>query len=85
MNNQDLRDEEVLYADFSVEEIDLLSATSSTILKETPIIFSNPVKDRLYLNNLPNKITAVQLLSMDGKVILETNINSSTATTLDVS
>ena len=47
VNAQDLRDEEVLFADFSIEEINLSTSLNPLIKKEASIIFSNPVTDNI--------------------------------------
>lgn len=84
-NDQDLRDEEVLYADFSIEEIDLLSAENSDLNEPEKIIFSNLIGDRLHINNLSHKINSIQIFSINGRKILTENIDSRTEVNLDVS
>lgn len=85
INDQDLRDEEVLYADFSIEEIDVLSAVDSEIDEKEEVIVSNLIGNRLHINNLPNKISSIQIFSIDGRKLMAKNINSATATDFDVS
>lgn len=85
INDQDLRDEEVLYADFSIEEIDVLSDVNSVIDEQDEIIFSNLIGNRLHINNLSNKISSIQIFSIDGRKLIAKNINSATAVDFDVS
>lgn len=85
INDQDLRDEEVLYADFSIEEIDLLSAVNTEIEEKDKIIFSNLIGNRLYIKNLSNKISSIQIFSIDGRKLMAKQTNSAIAVDIDVS
>jgi len=85
INDQNLRDEEVLYANFSIEEIDLLSADNSEIKEKDEVIFSNLIGNKLHLDNLSHKINLIQLFSISGRKILTKNIDSATQVNLDVS
>jgi len=85
INDQDLRDEEVLYANFSIEEIDLLSADNSEIKETDEVIFSNLIGNKLHLDKLSHKINLIQLFSISGRKILTKNIDSATQVNLDVS
>lgn len=85
INAQDLRDERVLYANFSIEEIDRLTSSNAAIKKEEPIIFSNPIRNTIYITEIPQKVNLIKLISMDGRKIMEERIDSNTALNLDVS
>lgn len=69
LSQEQLRDEEVLFADFSIQEMNTLSENSQTSKKET-VLFPNPVKDTLNLNEtrLWNQII---ILDEQGKKVLE--------------
>jgi len=84
-NDQDLRDEEVLYANFSIEEIGVVSTKTSENNKYKELIFSNLVENRLYINNLPSKISSIQIFSLDGKLVMDESIDSTTEVNLNVS
>jgi Secretion system C-terminal sorting domain/Polysaccharide lyase len=69
LSPEQLRDEEVLFADFSIQEINTLSENSQASKKGT-VLFPNPVKDTLKLNEtrLWNQII---ILDEQGKKVLE--------------
>lgn len=85
INDQDLRDEEVLYANFSIEEIDVLSSENSVITENEEVIFSKLVGDNLQINNLSNKISSIQIFSINGRKVWAKNMDSQTELNLDVS
>lgn len=69
LSQEQLRDEEVLFADFSIQEMNTLSENSQTSKEET-MLFPNPVKDTLNLSEtrLWNQII---ILDEQGKKVLE--------------
>lgn len=84
INVQDLRDEEVLFANFSIEELDNLSVNENE-LNGGVSIFPVPAKDVLTFQNLQN-IKTVSVYSLDGKLVLNQNLNNSnTEISLNVS
>lgn len=85
INEQDLRDEEVLYTDFSVEEIDLVSSDNAIVIEKESIVFTNPISNELYLNNLSDAVTAIQIFSIDGKKMMEKKMDTNKQIQLDVS
>ena len=85
INDQDLRDEKVLYADFSIEEIDVVSSENSELNNNEKIIFTNLIEDRLFVKNLPQEISSIQIFSIDGRKIMDKNIDSVAEVNLDVS
>ncbi|KAA3624200.1 MAG: T9SS C-terminal target domain-containing protein [Bacteroidetes bacterium] len=82
LNDQDLRDEEVLFANFSVEEIDLSSAENPAI---NEISIATLADNRLYIKNIPGEITSIQIFSIDGRKMMEEKIGSTSEVNLDVS
>ena len=85
INDQDLRDEKVLYADFSIEEIDVVSSENSELNNNEKIIFTNLIEDRLFVKNLPQEISSIQIFSIDGRKIMDKNIDSVAEVNIDVS
>ncbi|WP_299114080.1 T9SS type A sorting domain-containing protein [uncultured Winogradskyella sp.] len=85
INDQDLRDEVVLYANFNIEEIESLSIDEHDTNNKQFKLFPNPVKSLLHLLNLPPKSKSVQITSIDGRVVLEKSIKSQNQLTLDLS
>jgi len=81
---QDLRDETVLFANFSVEEIKTVSVEELT-LDHSPVIFSNPVAHTLYLQSLSPQIDRIQIFALDGSKMMDKAINAKTAARFDVS
>lgn len=82
-NSQDLRDETLLFADFSIEEIDLLSVIDSK--KETFTISPNPVKNILYLKKVPQNVNLIQIFTLEGRQIINKTIDPIVDLKLDVS
>jgi len=85
INAQDLRDEQVLFANFSVEEIDLSTSVNTAIKKEAPIIFSNPITNTIYIKDLPQQVDLIKIFSTAGRKVMDKPIDSQTALNLDVS
>ncbi|WP_067151264.1 T9SS type A sorting domain-containing protein [Pseudotamlana agarivorans] len=80
----DLRDETLLYANFSIEETSTLSNTD--IASENGfIIYPNPVNDTLFLKQISPKAQTLQIFTMDGKKVLEQSLNTASEIKLDVS
>ncbi|MFT4566094.1 MAG: hypothetical protein ACI9FN_001048 [Saprospiraceae bacterium] len=67
LNVQDLRDETVLFSNFSVEE--MLTVSSDDISDETDLIkiLPNPVQNVLVIRSLPEKAQKIQLYGLDGR------------------
>lgn len=83
-NEQDLRDENVLFANFSIEEVETLSIESSELIREF-VVFPNPAKNKIQLINLPKEAESIKIYSMDVRKVLEKTINNNIEETLDVS
>ena len=80
-NAQDLRDEEVLYSDFSIEE---LSVTSAQDVAELDIDYANLISGNLIIRNLPPEIHKVQLFSTDGKLMIDSTIQNASEVNLNI-
>jgi len=81
-NAQDLRDEMVFFANFSVEEIEIVSAKN---LGKEKIIFSNPVQQTIYIKDVSQKVKVIKIFSLDGRKVRQEKIDSKTDFKLDVS
>ena len=82
INAQDLRDESVLFANFSIEEVETLSADSSGLNNEFRIL-TNPVKNTIQLINVPQNAELMQMYNLEGRKIMERAL-SDTELTFDV-
>lgn len=85
INSQDLRDEAVLFANFSIEEVPTLSIINTDLQTADFYIAPNPVKNILRLKNLPLNANLIQITSMDGKNIMDKSISLKKEVRLDVS
>ena len=85
INVQNLRDETILFANFSIEEIETLSLNNIEINNQIFTIFPNPVSNTLKIKSQINKANLVQIFSLDGRKIMDKIIDSETEITLDVS
>ena len=81
INAQDLRDEEVLYSDFSIEELEALSSQN---VKKADISYSNLISENLIIENLPTDFQKLQIFSIDGKLFIDSNIQDSSKVNLNV-
>ncbi len=83
-NVADLRDEEVLFANFSIEELNTLSVNENEFGNQVSI-FPNPTKDILFIKNSSNA-NLINIYSMDGRKIMENPLQKSNSEILiDVS
>ncbi|MBT8385143.1 MAG: T9SS type A sorting domain-containing protein [Bacteroidia bacterium] len=85
INNQDLRDEEVLFANFSIEELETLSNEDVELEFDALKIIPNPANNTLNLIDIPEPYHLIQVFSMDGRKILEKNIGFATEARFDIS
>jgi hypothetical protein len=82
LSQEQLRDEEVLFADFSIQEIAAASLSASNVEKEPSFVFPNPVKDTLNFN-VQRKFEYITILDIQGKKVYEQkDVNASS---IDVS
>ena len=84
LSAEDLRDETVLFADFSIEELES-SAIESVESLEDEIIFSNPVSHTIDIRKIPTDTESIQLTDLQGNRILTEATNSKSFYQLDVS
>ncbi len=84
INDQDLRDETVLFANFSIEEL-AISSTGQLHEQASKIIISNPASNTLFISSASNKINSIQLFNLNGQKLLEKHSAPKLHMTLDVS
>lgn len=83
LNAQDLRDEVVRYADFSVEEI---QTTSSLERINSQIeIYPNPSTSKLYIKNSMKQIETFKIFNIEGRELFNKNFGSTNSLEVDVS
>ena len=85
INSQDLRDEAVLFANFSIEEVSSLSVNDGLNANNVFDIFPNPVKNILRLKNINNHINQIKLYGLNGAKIISKTIHSQADIAMDVS
>jgi len=85
INSQDLRDEAVLFANFSIEEVSSLSVNDGLNANNVFDIFPNPVKNILHLKNISNHINQIELYGLNGAKIKSKTIHSQADIAMDVS
>lgn len=75
----DLRDESILFSDFSIEELAVLNVnTFENNLKNTQI-FPNPVENDLsFTDNILNQFKTYSIIDCNGKKVISKNIESNT-------
>lgn len=72
-NSQNLRDEEVLFANFSIEEVESLAIEDSEHFPNISI-FMNPETQLLSVQNIPTAIQSITVFTIEGKKAL-TSVN----------
>jgi len=82
-NAQDLRDEQVLFADFSVQEYEV--SGSMDVSLEEPIVLRNPATNTIELRNLTPSSRTLMLYSLNGIQVLSQNIANMSSLKIDVS
>ena len=85
INQQDLRDESILFANFSVEEIETSSSEDISFDDDVQIVYSNPVNNTIHISSATKKIEFIQMYSLDGSKVLEETIDNKQDVSLDVS
>jgi len=84
-NEQDLRDETVLYANFIVEELETVSIENLSTNYDLGVVFPNPTTNTIFINNLSPRVKLIQLYNLEGRIVLEKVVKNDTITSLDVS
>lgn len=82
---EDLRDEEVLFADFSIEELSTTSSEDLQAQNELEIYFSNPTKDFIHISDPSKKIRTIKIFGLNGTKVIDEAFKSESELTLDVS
>lgn len=85
LSQEQLRDEEVLFADFSIQEIVSSSLSTLDIEKKESFLFPNPVKDTLNFNQ-QRQFEYIIILDVQGKKVYErkdVNVSSIDVSQLD--
>ena len=84
-NIQDLRDEAVLFASFSVEEVQANSLHENEQDNELFKIYPNPSIGDMYIESMKEGITKVQIMKMDGQLIFNRSFGSLQNVHIDIS
>jgi len=85
LNAQDLRDEAVLFANFSVEEILVSSNEHLKLNSFKPIVNVLSGMGRVEISNLPKDEISIKLYDMQGRMLLREDVRSQSRRRLDVS
>ena len=85
INDQDLRDEEVLFADFSVEEIKVVSSEEPREDENDELIVYNFIENKLHIRNLSDQRGFIQIFSITGRKMMDKHLNAKSELNLDVS
>ena len=75
---QDIQDEILKFANFSIEEVNGLSVKNPEIVKSPLIAVPNPLKNSIQLKNSSFQLENFQLFSLNGRHILDKNIRQKT-------
>ena len=84
INDQDLRDEAVLYANFKVEEVNTLSVGDEQNQLNDIQLFPIPAQDLLHIKNLPFNTTTIKIRNGLGTVLLNDQVTDAT-NSIDIS
>lgn len=84
-NAQDLRDEQVLFADFSIEESDVMSVNDIKAAEVSFAIKPNPIRDEFYVSEIPKNASYIEIFTMDGRNVLKQTVDKRKEVKLDVS
>lgn len=82
INDQDLRDEAVLFANFSIQE---LVPSDIPFINDTQVIFTNPIANIIYIKDSSKKANSLKLFDMSGRLVMNKTLDSGIEFTLDVS
>jgi len=82
---QALRDEEVLFAGFSVEEISLVSQEEDELAVALLKIFPNPANKKLTIRGIPKDVLRIQIYDSNGNKLTDRAIRSQGEIEIDVS
>ena len=85
INDQDLRDEIVKFASFSIEEVMTLSVADFDNRADAFQIVPNPVSNTLFLKKLPRDTDLVEIYNLEGRKLYSKSLSSEIDQDLDVS
>lgn len=78
-NAADLRDEQVLYADFSIEETETLSINDGRLKNERISIKPNPATGQVSIvETVPNSFNSINIYDSSGRVVYSSKMHSAT-------
>lgn len=80
-----MRDETILFANFSIEELPTLSINEADVDNTTFSIVPNPSSNIIHLKNVNTNAGLIQLYSLDGRKVLEKDSNFETNVDIDIS
>lgn len=79
INKQDLRDEEVLFANFSIEELNSLSNSNYELLKKNINIIPNPAKNQITITEkVVGSYTSFIVFNQLGQKVFQNNLKKKT-------
>ncbi len=82
-NAQDLRDEMVLFADFSIEELDLVATDEPSNQKDFSVYF-NSINKSLHLKNMNERTEVIEVFDLSGRRILQKEKDATSDLVLEV-
>ena len=83
INAQDLRDEQVFFADFSIEELEDVSNTTIEV-DQFEILVQQLANQTIQLQNIPTNVEQIQLISTDGQIVKALKTKLATSMFIDV-
>lgn len=85
INAQDLRDEMLLYANFSIEELGTSTPVTSLTDEGSLVVYLNPTSKIIYVSGYPESTETIQLVSINGWVVKNHIVGFEPEIYLDVS
>ncbi len=83
--SEDLRDEEVLFTDFSIDESSPVGNREGEESEDVLAIFPNPASKTLKISRIPIGATSVQLYGITGQKLLERKLGAESSIELETS
>ena len=85
INAQDLRDEAVLFANFSIEELETVSSPELSKIEDSVMLFPNPVSTVLRLKDLDKKVDTLLIYDKNGRKFIAENTYGRSDYNIDIS
>ena len=82
INSQDLRDETVLFANFSIHELGVFDVPSNS-QKEPIKLYPNPSNTSVTLSNIPEEVTEIVIRNERDQILKSESVDPLTPVTLD--